>query len=58
MPRSALDVWSVVAITFALQGEDEGINEQFADLRRVSGDNRHVRDEANVHVAQTTGRGR
>jgi hypothetical protein len=41
----------VVALTFALQWEAEGIHEQLAALRRVGGDHRHARDEENVHVS-------
>jgi hypothetical protein len=37
-----------------LQRQAEGVNEQLAALRRVSGDDRHARDEENVHMAQAT----
>src|SRR6266702_7075002 len=45
----------VVAIALALQREAERIDEQLAALRRVGGDDRHARDEENVHVVQPTG---
>jgi len=42
----------VVVIGFVLlQRQAEGVYEQLAALRRVSGDDRHARDEQNVHVA-------
>src|SRR5437667_8310187 len=44
----------VVALAFAFQREAEGIDEQFAALRRVGGNDRHARDKENVHAAQPT----
>src|SRR5215470_2381661 len=45
----------VIAVACALQWQPQGAHEQLAALRRVSGDNRHARDEKNVHAAQPTG---